>query len=117
MNIPEFKANDPLWRSPSGRQALELSRAGRTARRERINEIYRSVWRPTAREGEGLPLVPDDHIVHMRDWLELGNPPETLFVFADVHAANGVTVASEYVNALASEAITRAMTGAQTGAQ
>ena len=34
----------------------------RIARQERINEIYRSVWNPSAQAGEELPLTPEDHI-------------------------------------------------------
>ncbi len=47
----------------------------RIARRERINEIYRSIWNPVPGPGEGFPFVPADHIHQMRAWLKRGGDP------------------------------------------
>jgi hypothetical protein len=57
----------------------------RIARRERITELYRSVWNPV-NPGGPLPLTPDDHIFHMCGWLELGHRPETLPAVVEMRA-------------------------------
>ncbi len=103
--FPTWKMDDPAWASPAGKKTLELAREVRLARRERIREIYSSGWHSLAREGEGLPLVPDDHIMYMGDWLQEGNPPEAFPLIAEVRGRLGVVVAAGYSSLLAAEAL------------
>jgi hypothetical protein len=77
----------------------------RIARRERINDIFASVWDPVPDPVLRRPLTPDDHLRTLSFSLSGGTATEDNFIVQEVAKKRGVEVANEYVRLLREEAL------------